>query len=503
MNLKNKKWMGVLIIFGLVLSMLILYSFLKVGRYQAPTDANGTTTQIWTCSMHPQVRLPKPGKCPICSMDLIPVKEEGKSDSKGDKPASDSMLTLSEHARAMASVETERVMRRKLNREIRSVGKIQYNETSLSSVVSRVDGYVERLYVDYVGIEVKAGDHLVEIYSPDLVIAQKELLLTAASGDRANLETVRTKLMRLGLTQQQVDELIREKKIHERITLYAPIKGTVIEKLIVEKSAVKNGDVLYRLANLESVWVYLDIYEYELEGVQTGRTVEIRTEAYPADVFTGRIWFVSPTLNEETRTIKALVNIDNAEQKLKPGMFVNAIIQIPLLANGQPGPTGTEGQFTCPMHPLVIQSKAGQCPLCGMNLVQIPGDPAPAISENDFLVLAVPVTSVLDSGMRKIVYIERAQGEFEPVEVTVGPRAGSFYPVIKGLTEEDKVAVRGNFLLDSQSQIRGLPSLFYKEGEGGVIEHQHGGVSTQETDQGSPKATNEQKKVPQSQEHKH
>ena len=204
-------------------------------------------------------------------MDMMPVYE-----------AEGSMLELSDHARAMASVETVPVRRRRLSREIRVVGKVQYDETGLAEVTTRVDGYVERLFVDFTGVEVKRGDRLVEIYSPDLVVAQQELL-TALSVSRSSnlLESSTRKLLRWGVTQGQIDELRQSRKVQERLTLFSPINGTVTEKMVVEQSAVKAGEVLYRLANLETVWVYLDIYEYELPWVQYGQTVDIKSEALP------------------------------------------------------------------------------------------------------------------------------------------------------------------------------------------------------------------------------
>lgn len=395
------------------------------------------------------------------------------------------MLELSDHARAMASVETVVVERRKLGHEIRAVGKVQFNETGLATINVRVEGYVERLFVDYTGVEVKQGDHLVEIYSPDLVVAQQEMLIALKSpGSPELIDSSTRKLLRWGVTQQQIDELVRNRKIHERLTLFSPVKGTVIEKLVVDKSAVKPGDVLYRLANLESVWVALDIYEYELPWVQYGQTAQISTEAIPGQGFSGRVWFISPVLNEETRTVKVVLNIDNTLKKLKPGMFVSALLTAELMADGKPAPTGIEGQWSCPMHPLVLQARAGQCPQCAMALVQIPGTPAQAKpdikAEDSRMVLSVPVTAVIDSGVRKLVYVETGQGRFAPKEVVTGPRTDDSYPVLSGLQEGDRVVTRGNFLLDSQFQIRGLPSLFYTEGQGAISTgHQHGGTAQQ------------------------
>ncbi|HAB18472.1 MAG TPA: efflux RND transporter periplasmic adaptor subunit [Verrucomicrobiota bacterium] len=436
------------------------------------------------CSMHPQVRLPKPGQCPICSMPLIlatPAVKAATTNATTNAlagAAPELILDLSDHARAMASVETTPVQRRKMNREIRVVGKVQYNETGLANITTRVEGYVERLFVDYTGIEVKPGDHLVEIYSPDLLVAQQELLIAMDSQRNASLvESARRKLLLWGLTQEQVEELERDKKVSDRITLFSPIHGTVTEKLVVQKAMVKPGEMLYRLANLESVWVYLDIYESELPWVQYGQMVETKSEAIPGEGFSGRVWFISPVLNEETRTVKVLLNINNTERKLKPGMYVSAVIRVGLRSDGKPAPTGVEGKWSCPMHPLVLQPQAGQCPVCKMTLVQIPGTSASLKPEGDQLLLAVPVTAVLDSGVRKLVYVEKGKGQFAAVEVVTGPRTDDSYPVLSGLSEGDKVVTRGNFLLDSQFQIRGLPSLFYKEGQAAAAGHQHGGAS--------------------------
>ena len=181
------------------------------------------------------------------------------------------------------------------------------------------------------------------------------------------------KLRRWELTDAQIDEVLRTRKPQDRITLSSPINGTVTEKMVVQKSAVKAGDVLYRLANLDSVWVYLDIYEYELPSVRYGQTAEITTEAYPGETFTGRVWFINPVLTDESRTVKVLVNIANKDKRLKPGMFVSATIRAGLLADGQLAPTGVEGKWTCPMHPQVLEAEGGPCPVCKMALTQIPG----------------------------------------------------------------------------------------------------------------------------------
>jgi Cu(I)/Ag(I) efflux system membrane fusion protein len=362
-------------------------------------------------------------------------------------PVPAGMLQLSDHARAMAGVDTVLVGKRPVTRLIHAVGKVNYNETALAAISARVDGYAERLFVDYTGVEVKAGAPLVEIYSPDLVVAQQEMMVALDSENSASMvDSATRKLLRWGLTQGQVNDLIRTRKVHERLTLFSPLAGTVIEKIVQQKAMVKPGEVLYRLANLDSVWVYLDLYENELTTLRAGQSVEIRTEAVPGEVFSGKVRFINPVLSEESRTVKLVVAIDNTDKLLKPGMYVNAKIQTDSLGSG--------------------------------NVAK--------------LQLMVPLTAVLDSGVRKIVYVEKGRGQFIAVEVTTGERTDDAYPVISGLNEGDRVVTRGNFLLDSQFQIRGVPSLFYKEGAAPAPGHQHGAAATPSAPVSAPRPSQHQ-----------
>lgn len=435
--------------------------------------------EVWTCSMHPQVRLPKPGKCPICGMPLIPAKD-------GQTAGDASGLALSGAAQALARVETHLVERRSLVKEIRAVGKVQFNETALATVTARVDGYVERLFADYTGMDVRKGDHLAEIYSPDLVVAQREYLLALddAAGS-ARLEAAKLKLRRWEVSEAQIEEIARSRRVQERLTIHSTVQGTVVEKNVVEKSPVRAGDVLYRVADLRSVWVHVDLYEYDITWARFGQAVTLTAEAFPGEVFQGRVSFISPVLNEETRSIRVRVNVSNLERRLRPGMFASAKVGIALRADGRPAATGVEGKFACPMHPEVVADAPGACPLCGMDLKKLPGEPAPLGSEP---LLAVPVSAVLDSGTRRLVFAERPPGRFVPVDVTLGPKAGDFFPVLSGLKEGERVVVRGNFLLDSQFQIRGLPSLLHPKGSAPAGPHEgHGSAAPPAAPQGGHK----------------
>ena len=541
---------------ALVLAGVIGYTMARwtpqTGEGPSANGAQAPVEQVYTCSMHPQVRTSNPGDCPICEMPLIPASAVPAG---GDVAPE---LRLSEHARAMASVETTLAVRKELDLDLRVVGSVQVNEAALASVTARVDGYAERLFVNVTGVNIQAGDHLADIYSPELLVAQQELLI-ALQGDPTGplVETTRLKLLRWGMTAQQIDSLIETRTITDRVTLFSPITGTVIEKNLLENSAFQTGDMLFRIVNLDTVWVYLDIYEYDLAWVRYGQQVELRAEAYPGQVFTGQVTFVEPTLNEQTRTIRVPVHVDNHDHRLKPGMYVSATIKSRLGPNGQAAPTGVEGKYTCRMHPQVLEDTEGPCPLCEMPLERIPGvapveadqdddhdhdhdetvdgepqyycpmlceddktypepgncpvcnmrlveqDDAPRtetryyctmLCEDDKTyaepgncpvcnmrlepievpdprdlgpatgLLVVPISAVLDSGTRTLVYVEKTPGLFEPREVTLGPRSGALYPVLEGLTAGERVVTRGGFLIDSQFQVTGHSSLFYPGG---------------------------------------
>lgn len=460
----NRLWQ---IVLNLIVTFLTA-SVITLGM-PGPTLAD-SEREIYTCSMHPQIRLDNPGKCPICEMPLILTRQPNTDDERGL-----TVLKLSEHARAMASVESVEVAPMLENYDVHAVGKVAYNETALSTITTRVDGYAEKLFVNFTGIDVNKGDHLAEIYSPDLVVAQQEVLIAVRSGETGSmLDSTLLKLERWGLTKEQLKALVESRKVAERVTLYSPISGTVISRNVTQSGAFKAGDALYQIANLDTVWVYLDVYESQLPWLKYGQKVSLVTESLPGRTFEGMVTFVSPLVDEESRTVKVPVHIDNKDHALKPGMFMSATIKAGFSSSGHPAATGVEGKFTCPMHPQLLQDKAGACTVCGMDLKVIPQ----ITSATHDKVLAVPATAVLDSGQRKFVYVERERGVFVGREVTLGPRADTFYPVLSGLTEGERVAIRGNFLLDSQAQINGSASLFYPHGAAGISAHQHGAKPT-------------------------
>ena len=344
----------------------------------SPSPAQDSLEQtMWTCSMHPQIKLAKAGKCPICGMDLIPV--EPTSDQRGEETPS---LTLSDRASKLMEVKTTVVKRKWAERSVRLVGKIDYDETRVKHITAWVPGRIDRMFVDYTGIEVKQNDHMVSLFSPELVSAQEELIQAARSVGRIkggsemvkrssarSLEAARSKLQLLGLTASQVRQIEKRGQATDSVTVYSPMGGTVVEKHVNQGVYVQTGTKIYTIADLSHLWLTLDAYESDMPWIAYGQQVEFLTEALPGETFSGVVSFVHPILDEKTRTVKVRVNVDNKSEQLKPGMFVTAIIKAQVDSDGRVLATSYSGKFVCPMHPEVVTESKGSCPVCGMDLV--------------------------------------------------------------------------------------------------------------------------------------
>jgi Cu(I)/Ag(I) efflux system membrane fusion protein len=383
----------------------------------------------WTCSMHPQIKQPKPGKCPLCAMDLIPVSKTGPDAGEGPRE-----ITLSETAIKLAEIAVAPVRRQSASTEIRMVGKITYDETRLAYISAWVSGRIDRLFVNFTGTQVTKGEPMVLVYSPELVSAQEEYLIALKSGSQRLIDASRKKLLLLGINERQIAEIEKERTAKTHLTIYAPISGVVIQKNGLEGMYVETGTQVYALADLSQVWVMLDAYESDLAWLKKNQKVAFETEAYPGQVFDGTIVFIDPFLDPKTRTVKVRVNVANPAGKLKPEMFVRAVIKTAAEVK-------TEGRT---------------------------GDASPEAA------LVIPVTAPLITGKRAVVYVEvpGKKGTFEGREVVLGPRSGDFYLVREGLSEGDRVVVNGSFKIDSAVQILAKPSMMNPDG--GVPQPAHG-----------------------------
>ncbi|OHB96950.1 MAG: hypothetical protein A2W74_00970 [Planctomycetes bacterium RIFCSPLOWO2_12_38_17] len=641
----------------------------------------------WTCGMHPSVKMDKPGKCPICAMDLVPVYEKGAGVEEAGALAT---IELTERARKLAQVKTNIIGFKSLTMDIYTVGLIEYDERLKTIVSAWIPGRIDKLFVDFTGTQVVKGESMVWIYSPDLVSTQEEYLLAletlekvekspfdeVINGAKSLIEASKRRLLWWGVTEKQIEELTKNKKIKQHTVIYAPLSGVVIEKKTLEGQYVMQGEMIYTVADLSNVWMKANIYEYEMAWIKIGQEVEVTTPTYPGEAFIGQVSFIEPFLDDKTRSVKIRCDIPNHQMKLKPFMYANARVRIPVEELEKQGEIYVSGlDYICPNHPEIKSSRPGicpeddipftkkppaqvalvatsdvtvqqgeidyeyacpmkcytskepgncpvcgmkleivsvskkaemaekeipaktetvyvcpmechtsktdgDCPVCGMKLekreipVEVSGEKLTCICPQEWdpttapkscpmcgmmlqksitvtlptgekkqkfvymcpmacmtsdkpgecpdckrqmgrwevkedlgikvkkiehkirsvyacpmhpevtsdkpadcnkcgmqlekttQVLAIPATAVLDTGIRKIVYIDKGNGQYVGKEVLLGPKAGDYYPVLEGLIEGDRVVTSANFLIDSQRQLTGGASALY----GGAME---------------------------------
>lgn len=455
---------------------------------------------IWTCSMHPQIKLPKPGKCPICLMDLIPL-DSGSGDDLGPR-----QLRLSETAKQLIQIQTSPAVKALAEAEVRMVGKLEYDETKLSYITAWVPGRLDRLYADFTGITVKKGDHMVYMYSPELLATQEELLqaLTAVtvlnrssssvlkSTAEATLVAAREKLRLYGLSTLQVETIEANGKASDHLTINAPIGGIVVHKNAQEGMYVKTGTRIYTIADLSRLWVMFEAYESDLPWLRYGQQIAFTSASFPGETFRALISFIDPVVNPKTRTVRVRAIVENEKLRLKPEMFVRGIVKSRIDAFGNVVDDYLVGKWISPMHPEIVKDRPGQCDVCGMALVSAEslGYTGKILSEEDTPLL-IPASAPLITGKRAVVYVEVPNDEgplYEGREVQLGPRAGDFYVVITGIEEGDLVVTNGAFKLDSELQIQAKPSMMSPDGGAAALGHQHGQVPSTGPTQGGQAA---------------
>jgi Cu(I)/Ag(I) efflux system membrane fusion protein len=375
-------------------------------------DTVAETNRMWTCSMHPQIMQPEPGDCPICGMDLIPAE------SSADGLLAD-QFKLTENAIALANIQTTIVGKGNIDgNTIKLSGKIAENEEANSVQVSYFSGRIERLNIGFTGEEVRKGQLLATIYSPELYAAQQELL-TAASlkeSQPALYKAVRNKLKLWKLSDNQINQIEETQKVQENVPVYATVSGTVTEKLVEQGDYIKQGQALLKMANLNTVWANFDVYENQIHLFKKGQEVVVTTNAYPNQPFKGTVDFIDPALDNKTRTVILRVVLNNQNDVLKPGMFVQANIE--------------------------------------------------RILDNKTAVLTIPSSAVLWTGERSLVYLKANPNRpvFEMREITLGNQMGVNYEVLKGLNIGDEIVSNGTFTVDAAAQLQGKKSMMNSEG---------------------------------------
>jgi len=368
--------------------------------------------QMWTCSMHPQIMQPESGDCPICGMDLIPAVS-GSDGLLADQ------FKLTENAMALANIQTTIVGKGYVEgNNIKLSGKIAENEEANAVQVSYFSGRIERLNVSFTGEEVRKGQLLATIYSPELYAAQQELI-TAASlkeSQPALYKAVRNKMKLWKLSENQISQIEETGKIKENFPVYATVSGTVTEKLVEQGDYIKQGQPLLKIANLNTVWANFDVYENQIDHFKKGQEVLITTNAYPNKAFKGKVDFIDPVLNTKTRTVTLRVVLNNKDDVFKPGMFVTANIE--------------------------------------------------RVSRSNDEVLTIPASAVLWTGERSVVYLKTNpdQTVFEMREVVLGNQIGNEYEVLEGLFVGNEIVTNGTFTVDAAAQLQGKKSMMNKDG---------------------------------------
>lgn len=422
------------------------------------SETSGSQETIYTCPMHPEVRQHEPGRCPICGMDLVPEKKATESAPHKHEPApqkpepvphehepapqksepgkptgheghtlgtqpggsreatgTGSVVTLTAGGQRLAGVRTAAAKKGRVTRDIRTAGTVEADETRIRQVTTKVAGFVEKLHVSATGQYVKAGQPMFELYSPELLASQEEYLRAreaaarfAASalpevrrGGTDLVETARRRLELFDVPAEFLDRLEKSGTAERRVVFRAPFNGHLVEKNLVEGQRVEPGMPLLTLSDLSRIWVKAQVYEAETLAARVGRPATVTLPHDPSVKLAGRVSFIYPTLEADTRTLQVRLEFPNPRLVLKPGMFVNVHI-------GAEDETG----------------------------------------------VVVPDSAILDSGTRSLVFVELSPGRFEPREVQTGVRAGGEAIVRSGLSAGEMVAVSANFLLDSESRLR-------------------------------------------------
>ncbi len=380
----------------------------------APSMPGERKVLYWYDPMHPVYKSNKPGIAPDCGMELVP-----KYADEGSAPMAAGTVKIAADKQQMMGVRTETVERKPLSREVRATAQIVADETKTAHIHLRVSGYVEHVYVDFVGQQVKQGQPLFTLYSPDLVSTEQEYLIAkrgvemlgeapyqeVSQGARSLLQSARERLRLWHISDEEIKRLDETGQVEKSMTYYSPVNGFITDRKAYAHMAVTPDMELYTLTDYSTVWANADIYEYEVPYVRVGQRVNLSLSYYPGKTYSGRISYIYPTVDPQTRTAKARIEIANPNLELKPGMFADAAIKVDY---------GTK--------------------------------------------LIVPQEAVLNSGRQQTVFVVHDGGTFEPRTITVGPIVSGNVVVLSGLKAGEKIVTSGNFLIDSESRLKSSDS---------------------------------------------
>lgn len=417
---------GVVLLAGLLLGWILFggggpsHQGHEHGGEVTHSDENNT---LWTCSMHPQIKMDKPGKCPLCAMDLIPLKSSGG----GDDMIDDNAIQMSKEAIALANIQTSVVGQSPANMDVRLYGTVQVDERLQQSQTAHVNGRIENLYVNFTGEAIKHGQLLATLYSPELLTAQQELLEAAKLTDFQPLllEAAKEKLRHWKMSDSQINQVLDSGKVSPRVNIYANTGGVVIARNVNQGDYITQGTVLFTISDLSKLWVVFDAYERDLPVLMVGDQLEYSLQGMPGKVFKGKIAFINPIIDATSRTAKVRVEVDNRDRSLKPEMYATA-------------------QITAPLEEYNKE-------------------------------MVIPKSAVLWTGKRSIVYVKQQNTStpaFRLREIVLGPLLGDNYVVMSGLVNGEEIVTHGVFTVDASAQLEGKISMMNNPGHGELGGHQ-------------------------------
>ena len=389
-------------------------------------DHSSEDPTIWTCSMHPQIKQDKPGQCPICAMDLIPLATNQTAGQALDPDE----IVLTEAAAELANIQSLVVRRGNPQKTLNLQGKVRADERNMAELTARFGGRIEGLHVNFTGQQVLKGEKLATLYSPDLVTAQKELLeaISFKESRTTIYQAARAKLKLWDIREEQINKIEVNGEPQLYFDVLSPISGTVMMRHVALGDYVNEGDALFQVTDLSRVWVLLDAYESDLPWIRQGDHVDLNIPSIPGEGFEGRVAYIDPFIDPSTRVAKVRIELSNPAGTLKPQMFANGTLH------------SQQAEY---------------------------GDH-----------LLIPKSSVLWTGKRAVVYVkvpDRESPSFLYREITLGPEAGNFYVVAEGLEEGETIAVNGVFKIDAAAQLEGKPSMMNPEGQQEMNNDRHEG----------------------------
>lgn len=398
---------GLILILGILIGRVVFSPSQNKDETHMSSEAVSQPA-VWTCSMHPNIKIEQPGKCPICGMDLIPLTQSSGAVSDPDA------IQLTPEAASLAEVETTIVTKEVSVKEVRLYGKVQADERLLQNQSAHISGRIERLAVNFTGESVEKGQVLAVIYSPELITAQQELIESAKTKLALPeiYEAAKEKLSRWKLSDKQISLIENTGTPVTNVEIISNTSGIVMARRVNDGDYITAGTILYEVADLSRVWVVFDAYETDLQFLKKGNKVSFTMQAFPGDEYSGRIAFIDPVIDPVMRVAKVRVETGNASGRFKPEMFATGIVES-----------------------------------------------APDQYMND---ITIPLSAVLWTGKRSIVYVKQPETR-EPVfklrEIGLGPIVGTSYVVTDGLSVGEEIVTNGTFSVDAAAQLEGKPSM--------------------------------------------